>query len=112
MGKGENPVSIEDLNDGHFSSYILFSMQKIIIVNRRISTDKDGIILPSSGDVDLEVRDIWQPWLQPRCNFAVRYIVPDRVNIIKALEEKGRFSSEVGLYIRLYLLLNDLIYPL
>ena len=53
------------------------------------------MISQSSGEVDLEVREIWQPWLRPRCNFAVRYIVPDRVNIIKIMQEKGRFSSEV-----------------
>ena len=32
-----------------------------------------------------------------RCNFAVRYIVPDRVNIIKILEAKRRFGHEVEL---------------
>jgi len=45
--------------------------------------------------VDVEVRDIWQPWLRSRCNFAVRYIVPDRKNILRILGAKGQFTGKV-----------------
>jgi hypothetical protein len=66
---------------------------KVIIVQRKLKTDKNGILVPASKDVDVEIREIWQPWLRRRCNFAVRYVVPSRVNIIKIMEAKGRFHS-------------------
>ncbi len=68
---------------------------KVIVVQRKLQTDKDGVLVPASKDVDVEVRDIWQPWLKCRCNFAVRYVVPNRVNIIKMMEAKGRFTSSL-----------------
>ena len=68
---------------------------KVIVVQRKLKTDKDGVLQPASKDVDVEVRDIWQPWLKRRCNFAVRYVVPNRVNIIKMMEAKGRFTSSL-----------------
>jgi hypothetical protein len=46
-------------------------------------------------DFDYEERTIWQPWWKYRCNFAVRYIVPNRINIIEIMEGKGQFTSEV-----------------
>ena len=66
---------------------------KVIVVQRELKTDKHGVLLPSPKGVDVEVREIWQPWLRHRCNFAVRYIVPSRINIIKILETRGRFKS-------------------
>ena len=48
-----------------------------------------------SDEVDLEVRTIWQPWLRARCNFAVRYVVPNRSNIIKIMQKKGKFNAKV-----------------
>ena len=68
---------------------------KIIIVQRTLKADKNGTLKKAKKDVDVEVREIWQPWLKARCNFAIRYIVPNRVNIIKIMESKGRFISEV-----------------
>jgi hypothetical protein len=41
---------------------------------------------------DYEVRNVWQPWLKRKCDFAVRYIVPDRVNILRIMRAQGRFS--------------------
>ena len=55
----------------------------------------DGKGIDVTREVDIEVREIWQPWLKSKCNFAVRYIVPNRVNIVKILESQGRFSSNV-----------------
>jgi hypothetical protein len=46
-------------------------------------------------DIDLEVRNIWQPWLKSKCNFVVRYIVPNRINIIKIMESQKQFQGEV-----------------
>lgn len=67
---------------------------KVIIVQRKLKTDKQGVLLPAPNkNVDVEVREVWQPWLKSRCNFAIRYIVPSRINIIKILEAKGRFNS-------------------
>ena len=43
----------------------------------------------------MEVRNVWQPWLKKRCDFVVRYIVPNRVSIVKTMEASGRFRSEV-----------------
>ncbi len=70
--------------------------QKIIIVNRKLAAAADGTILPApSGPVDLEVREVWQPWLKRRCNFVLRYIVPNRANIMELMENQGRFRAEV-----------------
>ncbi len=52
--------------------------------------------MPPIGDIDVEVREVWQPWLKSKCNFVVRYIVPDRVNIIKIMANQRRFTSEVS----------------
>jgi hypothetical protein len=75
LNKGENP--------------------KIIIVQRKLKGDKDGILLRPTNEIDVEVREIKNPILKHRCNFAVRYIVPNRINIIKIMESKGQFSSEI-----------------
>ena len=66
-----------------------------MIVQRKLKSSSDGKNIESTKDIELEVRQIWQPWLKNRCNFAVRYIIPSRVNIIKILESKGRFHSTV-----------------
>jgi hypothetical protein len=66
-----------------------------MIVQRKLATDKDGVLTAAPAEIDVEVRNIWQPWLRPRCDFVVRYIVPSRVNIIRILEAKKRFSHEV-----------------
>lgn len=69
---------------------------KVMIVQRRLHYDKNGVITaPLSGEVDVEVREIWQPWLKPRCNFVARYIVPNRVNIVRIMEARGQFLSEL-----------------
>eukprot|EP01033_Poteriospumella_lacustris_P000157 gene158-104_t len=44
---------------------------------------------------DVDVREVWQPWLKSKCNFAVRYVIPDRVNIVKILASQRRFSSQL-----------------
>lgn len=54
------------------------------------------MIVPAPKEIDVEIRDIWQPWLKRKCDFVVRYIVPNRVNIIKILESKKKFRSEVS----------------
>jgi hypothetical protein len=66
---------------------------KVIIVQRKLAASEKGVLLPAPMGVDVEVREIWQPWLKSRCNFAVRYIIPSRINIIRILEAKGRFNS-------------------
>ncbi len=66
-----------------------------MIVNRKLAYDKQGNLLPAPKEVDLEVREIWQPWLKSRCNFVVRYIVPNRVNLMRILETEQRFRHEV-----------------
>ena len=68
---------------------------KVMIVQRKLKASADKKNIESSKEVDVEVREIWQPWLKRKCDFAVRYIVPSRVNIIKILESKGRFVSTV-----------------
>mmetsp|Transcript_28503 Transcript_28503/g.63178 ORF Transcript_28503/g.63178 Transcript_28503/m.63178 type:complete len:171 (+) Transcript_28503:490-1002(+) len=68
---------------------------KIIIVNLVLAADKQGLLTTPSKDVDVEVRTVWQPWLKARCDFVVRYIVPNRTNIIELMEAKGRFRSEL-----------------
>ena len=75
LNKGENP--------------------KIIIVQRKLKGNKDGILIRPSNEIDVEVREIKNPILRHRCNFAVRYIIPNRINIIKIMESKGKFSSEI-----------------
>jgi hypothetical protein len=72
---------------------------KVMIVQRKLTYDKNGIldVKPKSNEVDVEVREIWQPWLKHKCDFVARYIVPSRVNICKILEAEGRFLSELEL---------------
>ena len=69
-----------------------------MIVNRKLSVDDDGLLNKPPSDIDIEERVIWQPWLKARCDFAVRYIIPNRVNIIKIMQSKNRFSSQVKYY--------------
>ena len=70
----------------------------MIIVQRKLEADEDGILAARPpSEIDVEIRRIWQPWLRARCDFAVRYIVPSRANIIKILEGKRRFGHEVEL---------------
>ena len=66
-----------------------------MIVQRKLKTDKNGFLLDGDAEIDIEEREIWQPWIKPRCDFVVRYIVPSRVNIIKMFEAKKRFSHEL-----------------
>ena len=66
-----------------------------MIVSRKLKANKEGFLDTPSDEIDVEVREIWQPWLRAKCDFAVRYIVPNRVNIIKIMEAKGKFSSSV-----------------
>jgi hypothetical protein len=68
---------------------------KIMIVNHKLACDDNGILKEAPDEVDLEVRTIWQPWLRARCNFAVRYVVPNRSNIIKIMQKKGKFNAKV-----------------
>lgn len=75
LNKGENP--------------------KIIIVQRKLKGDKNNIILRPTNEIDVEIREIKNPILRHRCNFAIRYIVPNRVNIIKIMESKNKFNSEI-----------------
>jgi hypothetical protein len=64
-----------------------------MIVTRKLSADKLGFLTSPPDEIDVEIREIWQPWLKQKCNFAVRYIIPNRVNIMKIMEAKGRFVS-------------------
>jgi hypothetical protein len=66
-----------------------------MIVQRKLATDKDKVLINAPSEIDVEVRTIWQPWLKKDCDFAVRYIIPSRVNIIRILEARQRFSHEV-----------------
>lgn len=75
LGKGENP--------------------KIIVVQRKVSADGQGFLTNAPKEVDVEVREVWQPWLKSKCKFAVRYIVPNRVNIMKIMESQGRMYGEL-----------------
>ena len=68
---------------------------KVIIVQRKLVANKDGVLAHAPDEIDVQVRNIWQPWLKTRCDFAVRYIVPNRANIIKIMEAKGRFLNQV-----------------
>lgn len=55
------------------------------------------MLMKPSAEVDVEVREVWQPWLKSKCDFVVRYIVPNRANIIEIMEGQGRFRAEVQL---------------
>ena len=66
-----------------------------MIVQRMLKSSKDGKDIVSAPGMDIEVREVWQPWLKRKCNFAVRYIIPSRTNIVKILEKDGRFKSQV-----------------
>ena len=70
---------------------------KIIIATRKLATSNEGELLSAPSEVDVEIRNVWQPWLKSRCNFAVRYVVPDRQNIIKIMQTQGKFTSQVRL---------------
>lgn len=76
---------------------IFIYSQKIVIVQRKLQAKSTGILsTPQDGsDLDVEVREIKNPFLRARCNFAVRYVVPNRVNIIRIMEANNRFKSEV-----------------
>lgn len=76
-------------------------------MDRKLQADKSGYLSIAPANLDVEIREIWQPWLKSKCNFAVRYIVPDRVNIIKILESQNRFSAEVNLILVLTLYLYE-----
>lgn len=76
--------------------------QKIVIVNRKLEWDKNGVLKTGptkDEEPDVEVREVWQPWLRRQCDFVVRYIVPNRANIIELMEGQGRFHSEVRTFI-------------
>lgn len=66
-----------------------------MIVSRKLKANSQGFLDVPSDEIDVEVREIWQPWLRRKCNFAVRYIVPNRANILKIMEARGKFSSAV-----------------
>ena len=70
-----------------------------MIVNRCLKVNKHGILEPAPSESDIEVREVWQPWLKPYCDFVVRYIVPNRANIVELMEGQGRFHYEVGMYL-------------
>lgn len=68
----------------------------IYIVTNRLQADTNtGLLARAPKAIEIEKRVIWQPWLKTRCDFAVRYIVPDRVNILKIMQMRGKFSSEL-----------------
>lgn len=67
-------------------------LQKIIIVNRKLAADAKGVLQKGTADIDVEVRSVWQPWLRRRCDFVVRYIVPDRVNIFRIMQAQNKLS--------------------
>eukprot|EP01039_Chlorochromonas_danica_P004875 gene4875-5343_t len=72
---------------------------KIIIVNRKLKANSEnGQLEQVAPDAfDVEERVLWQPWLRAKCDFVVRYVVPDRVNICRIMEQKRRFRSELEL---------------
>ena len=68
-----------------------------MIVTRKLKANEKGELLPGSSEIDIEERSLWQPWLRSRCDFVVRYIIPNRINIIRIMEAKNRFNSQVQL---------------
>ena len=68
---------------------------KIIIVQRKLKVNEQNMLGKPSKEIDLEVKEVKNPFWRSRCNFAVRYIVPNRINIIKIMESKGRFKNEI-----------------
>eukprot|EP01031_Cornospumella_fuschlensis_P033012 gene33012-39932_t len=61
---------------------------KLIIVKRMLEADPETHILsPPNKEIDVE--------LKPKCDFVVRYVVPNRVNICKIMEAKRRFKAEL-----------------
>ena len=66
-----------------------------IVTNRLKAETTTGLLARAPKTTEIEKRVIWQPWLKSRCDFAVRYIVPDRVNILKIMQMRGKFSSEL-----------------
>lgn len=91
---GENPVCQRSLAHATFVNSFSHS-QKLVIVQRKLRHDASNLLAPPNADIDVEVREIWQPWLKSKCNFAVRYVIPDRTNIIKIMEQRKQFSCEV-----------------
>lgn len=76
------------------------ALQKLIIVNHKLKGDANGNLLIGPESFDVEVRELWQPWLKMKCNFAVRYVVPNRDSILKLLEKTGQFRAEVSCYVQ------------
>lgn len=60
-----------------------------------MKADGNGFLEKGVPDLDLEVREVWQPWHKVKCDFVVRYIIPNRINICEIMEARGRFRSEV-----------------
>ena len=77
-----------------------------MIVQRKLQAKSNGLLTSpnDAADLDVEVREIKNPFLRARCNFAVRYVVPNRVNIIRIMEAKNRFKSEVSIYFHYFVL--------
>jgi len=75
-----------------------------VIVQRKLQAKPNGLLAApnDASELDVEVREIKNPFLRARCNFAVRYVVPNRVNIIRIMEAKNRFKSEVGIHLSSY----------
>lgn len=65
-------------------------------MNDPLEVNEKGEIVTPAKEARFEVREIWQPWLKHRCNFAVRYVVPFRINILKIMANNGQFKSWVG----------------
>jgi hypothetical protein len=84
----------------------------IIIVQRNLQYDSNGYLISPSTTIDIEKRTIWQPWYKRRCNFAVRYIIPNREGILNIMKSKNRISHKVLLLLLLLLhvLLNIYMY--
>lgn len=79
-------------------------MKKIFILKNELECHKNGTIMfPSLTSVNteildsqnIEVRNIWQPWIRRHCTFAVRYILPIRPNIIEIMKASGQILHQV-----------------
>jgi hypothetical protein len=68
----------------------------LIIVNKKLQGDEFGRLIKPSNEIEVEVREIWQPWLKRKCDFVARYIVPIRTNIIEIMEREKRFKLSVS----------------
>lgn len=80
-------------------------------MNRKLTADSSGRLASPSGEIDVEVRKVWQPWLRRKCDFVVRYIVPHRPSLCRILASNGQFRAEVRKDFRFYfkLYLADLL---